>query len=182
MDPSMPYIFVFQILFQLGVDTSMSLYICVPMTFLTLSRGRVHAIVCLCSNYFFSLALTRPCHCWHERVHAKLKSHWNTNVEWHGRVHAKFKKSLEHKYTMVWASMPILKRQCHPLRIRSAHRLTWKSSPNFFKCIEFQYGVCPRRHADSCTGVQGKMLVEKRCFRAEKSTEIYGRKSTEGSI
>ena len=81
-----------------------------------------------------------------------------------------------------WIPLPILKQQCHPLRIRSAHRSTWKSSPNFFKCIEFQYGVCARRHADSCTGVQGKMLVEKRCFRAEKSTEIYGRKSTERSI
>jgi hypothetical protein len=42
----------------------MSLYICVPMTFLTW-RGRVHAIVYLCSNYFFNFAWTRPCHCWH---------------------------------------------------------------------------------------------------------------------
>jgi hypothetical protein len=110
----------------------------------------------LCSNYFFNLAWTRPCHCifmfqwpfklglawthpchcifvfqwqltWRGRVHGNngmhgrihvrlkkvigtqiyggmyastpsLKRHWNTNTQWHGRVDAKLKKSLEHKY------------------------------------------------------------------------------------
>ena len=73
------------------MDTSTPLYIYVPITFLTW-RGRVHAIVYLCSNEFFNLAWTRPCQQWHGRVHAKLKIHSNTNIQWHGRVHAKLKK------------------------------------------------------------------------------------------
>ena len=36
-------------------------YIYVPITFLTW-RGRVHAMVYLCSNDFFNLARMRPCH------------------------------------------------------------------------------------------------------------------------
>ena len=39
----------------------MPLYIYVPITFLTW-RGRVHAIVYLCSTDFFNLARMRPCH------------------------------------------------------------------------------------------------------------------------
>jgi hypothetical protein len=50
----------------------MPLEIYIPITFLTW-RGRFHATVYLCSNYFLNLAWTRPCHCWHGRVHAKLK-------------------------------------------------------------------------------------------------------------
>ena len=65
------------------MDTSTPLYIYVPITFLTW-RGRVHAIVYLCSNEFVNLAWTRPCQ------------------QWHGRVHAKLKNSFEHKYTMAW--------------------------------------------------------------------------------
>ena len=38
----------------------MLLEIYVPITFLTW-RGRVHAIVYLCSNEFFNLAWMRPC-------------------------------------------------------------------------------------------------------------------------
>ena len=55
-----------------GMDPSMPLDIYVPITFLTW-RGRVHAIVYLCSNELFNLAWTRPCQQWHGRVHAKLK-------------------------------------------------------------------------------------------------------------
>ena len=54
------------------MDPSMPLEIYVPITFLTW-RGRVHAIVYLCSNEFFNLAWTRPCQQWNGRVHAKLK-------------------------------------------------------------------------------------------------------------
>ena len=79
----------------------MPLEIYVPITFLTW-RGRVHAIVYLCSNDFLT---------WRGRVHANngmdkstpgQKSNWNINKQWGGRVHAIGNLCSNYFFNLAW--------------------------------------------------------------------------------